>query len=795
MPDSLLHTLGKNKPPQHCGRKAAQLQRLIAHDIPVPVTHVLLWDVHELYLKEKTDALIEVRREIMQNLDLTKAYAVRSSANVEDGQKFSFAGQFDSVLNVQGLENILDAVQTVWESARNPRLKTYLVGSEIPFDQLRMAVIVQEMVDPIVSGVAFSKNPITGLDEIVVEAVAGSGEALVQGGVTPERWVYKWGTWITQPSQNGIDEAVINQVVTQTRTIAATFDFPLDLEWVFSGTAVYWLQLREITALKGLNIYSNRIAREMLPGIIKPLVWSVNVPLVNGAWVDILTELIGPNDIKPGDLSKAFYHRAYFNMGVLGRVFAELGLPKETLELMMGLEGGDEAPRFRPSSKVLKHMPRMLKFALAKLRYGRKIDAFLPQMDRTYIAFDTQPIAEMNEHELLVTLDELIAFNKQAAYMNIVGPLLMLLYNSMFKRSLSRAGLAYEDFDITFNLPEIEQYDPGVALNRLRSVFRQLDPALQEQIKNGSYTDLQAAIGVPECFRKEMARFIERFGHLSDSGNDFSRIPWREEPDFVLRMVVSWDDDPREDTIVQRGGGGNASDKRLLNWETVPLSKSNRWRMGWQYRRARCFRLYRDAISFRYTYGYGLIRNYVLALADRFVERGILAGRDDIFLLYMNEVRALVKGEVGEAVDHLVKTRKQEISQAENIALPEIIYGDALPPPEAQNENRNRLSGIPTSGGYYQGQACIITNLSEFDKMQAGAVLVIPYSDVSWTPLFAKAGAVVAESGGILSHSSIVAREYMVPAVVSVPAAGQVLKDGMMVTVDGYRGEVFLDAS
>ncbi|MEJ2753241.1 MAG: PEP-utilizing enzyme [Chloroflexota bacterium] len=79
--------------------------------------------------------------------------------------------------------------------------------------------------------------------------------------------------------------------------------------------------------------------------------------------------------------------------------------------------------------------------------------------------------------------------------------------------------------------------------------------------------------------------------------------------------------------------------------------------------------------------------------------------------------------------------------------------------------------------------------------MQAGAVLVIPYSDVSWTPLFAKAGAVVAESGGILSHSSIVAREYMVPAVVSVPAAGQVLKDGMMVTVDGYRGEVFLDAS
>jgi pyruvate,water dikinase len=88
----------------------------------------------------------------------------------------------------------------------------------------------------------------------------------------------------------------------------------------------------------------------------------------------------------------------------------------------------------------------------------------------------------------------------------------------------------------------------------------------------------------------------------------------------------------------------------------------------------------------------------------------------------------------------------------------------------------------------------VLTGLQDFDKLQEGDVLVIPYSDVGWTPLFAKAGAVVAESGGILSHSSIVAREYGIPAVVSVAGACR-LGDGVCVTVDGYRGEIVVHDS
>ena len=127
-----------------------------------------------------------------------------------------------------------------------------------------------------------------------------------------------------------------------------------------------------------------------------------------------------------------------------------------------------------------------------------------------------------------------------------------------------------------------------------------------------------------------------------------------------------------------------------------------------------------------------------------------------------------------------------------DVVLPGIIYGNQPPPIDFPMDTT--LAGTPTSCGYYQGPVRVIGGLHEFDKLQAGDVLVIPFSDVGWTPLFAKAGAVIAESGGILSHSSIIAREYNIPAVVSVPGACR-LQDGTVVTVDGYSGRIGVQRS
>lgn len=123
--------------------------------------------------------------------------------------------------------------------------------------------------------------------------------------------------------------------------------------------------------------------------------------------------------------------------------------------------------------------------------------------------------------------------------------------------------------------------------------------------------------------------------------------------------------------------------------------------------------------------------------------------------------------------------------------LPETIYGNTPPPLTRIREGSHQRSGIPTSPGYYQGPLKVVLSTSEFDTVEQGDVIVIPFSDVAWTPLFAKAGAVIAEAGGMLSHSSIVAREYGIPCVVSVRGATK-LPGNCQVYVDGYQGLISL---
>jgi pyruvate,water dikinase len=127
------------------------------------------------------------------------------------------------------------------------------------------------------------------------------------------------------------------------------------------------------------------------------------------------------------------------------------------------------------------------------------------------------------------------------------------------------------------------------------------------------------------------------------------------------------------------------------------------------------------------------------------------------------------------------------MAAVENVSPPTLIYGDQPLPLDTPAEDT--LRGTPVSGGRYVGPVRVVAGMRDFDKVRSGDVLVIPYSDAGWTPLFVKAGAVVAESGGMLSHSAIVAREYGIPGVVSVPGACRI-QDDAVVTVDGYQGTV-----
>jgi phosphohistidine swiveling domain-containing protein len=724
------------------GGKGASLQWLASKGYRIPSTWVVPPD-------------IPVRR---GDFDLGRRYAVRSSADVEDGDAASFAGQFETVLGVEGEAGLAAAIESVRASATGASVESYThrMHSEMP---IRMSVLVQEMVDPVVSGVVFTRNPITGLNELILEAVAGLGDQLVRGTITPERWVRKWGAWTAKPDDPVLSEAVAAAVVNEASAIASDYDAAVDLEWAWDGTRVWWLQVRPITGTGDVRVFSNRISKEVLPGLIKPLVWSVNVPVVNRAWIRLFTEAIGDNDLEPEDLAEVFAYRAYFNMGAIGDIFELMGMPRDSLESLLGLPPGPEQPKMKPSRRTIMKTPRLAAFAVGRARYGGRIDATLPRLRRRFLRLD-RDLTEVSDDGLLAAVDQLMEVATDAAYSNIVIPLLANVYTALLRRRLARRNIDLERVAIGVAGDHRSETDPNVELDRLAATISEHGI---DSVETNDHLDV----------------FLQRFGHFSDSGNDFSVATWAEHPELVLRLAAARGP-------VQRG--------ERATWDDIaaklgPFTKATTDPLR---KRAVAYQIRRDQISSLYTYGYGLFRGYFLELGRRFAERGLLDEPDDVMFLSLDQVREAVAGSLSSVDARCsVSDHKAALERFADLDMPEVIYGDRFIPAVPSSPD-GRLVGVATSRGHYRGPVRVVNGIADFDKVQEGDVLAIPFSDVGWTPLFAKAGAVIAESGGMLSHSSIVAREYGIPCIVSVPGVVR-LDDGAVVTVDGYRGEVVVD--
>ena len=267
----------------------------------------------------------------------------------------------------------------------------------------------------------------------------------------------------------------------------------------------------------------------------------------------------------------------------------------------------------------------------------------------------------------------------------------------------------------------------------------------------------------------ELNHFIARFGHFSESGNDFSYSKWEEDPGFVYNMILNHAEPKRK--------------QNSLLFREIPYSGFFHPRLRAAYIRAGKFRIYREQISSLYIYGYGLFRNLFLKLSDGFLAEGILQERDDIFYLTKQEVDALIfrsDKALKKQCASLIRERKAEMKASSELILPAVIYGEVAP--ILDRENLRNFKGTGTSSGNYTGKARIIKETRDFKKVKDGDVVIIPFSDVSWTPILCRAGAIVAESGGMLSHCSIIAREMGIPSLVSVENACEI-KDNSMVTV------------
>lgn len=751
----------------YVGSKAENIHFLLRHGNKVPDSWVVNWKAYEDSLCDEHRLQIDIRRELIGIIDPEKRYAVRSSASVEDADDFSCAGLFKSCLQVQGIDNIMTAIGDVWQSLESPEFAAYCQNIISPGMTPSMAVIIQEMIQPLFSGVVFTKNPVTGFSETIIEAGPGTGESQVQCQHDPERWVSKWGNWLQKPQGGGLSETLAREIVVKAREISLRYRQPVDLEWAWDGEELYFLQVRPITRLD-IPIYSNRISREMLPGIIKPLVWSVNTQLINPVWATILGRLTGEHSWNPVNFTGHYYYRAYFNMSIFAKVFVKLGMPAEALELLFGLEqDGPEKPKMRPGPSSMKRLPGLIAFAISLTGIHYRLSRLVKMKNPAYEKLAARMDKGLDSQDLMHLAEEIFNETEVVAYYNIIIPLLAMMHHQLLSNLLKNHGYDLRSLELRGAKEAAVRYNPHHTLQRLHDTYF------------GGLEATSEACALPpqkeEQLMKDIDRFLQDFGHLSDSGNDCSSIPWREAPDLVRRMVVH-----QNDVSVEA---------QYQRFEDLKLSLVQRIFIGAVYRRASRLAADREKISFLYTYGYGQFRTCFVRLGEQLVKQGLIDDREDIYYLYWSELSELLENQQKRSQQALVTSRRQAIESYRDAVIPEMIIGSEQPP--VMTDVQGSLQGIPTSLGTYCGPVRVIQGIDDLEKMQEGDVLVIPFADIGWTPLFAKAGAVVSESGGMLSHTSIVAREYRIPAVVSVTGACRI-EDNTLITVNGYTGDIVM---
>ncbi len=745
------------------GQKAATLSQLKQWGYPVPSGWLLPPG-------DDAEALIAFLQP-----SPTESLAVRSSAVGEDSQQASAAGQYETILNVASRKQLRQAIAKVLASYDNTAAVQYRRDLQLPEDA--MAVLIQKQVQGIFSGVAFSRDPINyQSDAVVIEALPGDALQVVSGQVTPEQycvtvdqsqvtmsgqsgWVLPENLELEIVGQGDVPAALIRQVAFLARHLENRFhSVPQDIEWTYDGTTLWLLQSRPITTL--LPIWTRKIAAEVIPGLIRPLTWSINRPLTCGVWGEIFTVVLGDRSdgLDFNETATLHYSHAYFNASLLGQIFERMGLPPESLEFLT------RGAKFSkpPLSSTLRNVPGLLRLLNRELNLERDFkqdyqQRFAPALDQ----LDSQSLAELSSVALLQRVDAILELLKRATYYSIMAPL-----SAALRQSVLRAKDAEIDNSQT---PEV------AALRSLTSLATEARQVLP-QIDRSSVFDQLA-----ESFegRKISAQFdalLERYGYLSEVGTDIAVPTWKEDPqplrELFVQLVTTADMEINEP---QRRRGRKGQKKRGVQ-RRVDL---------------------KGQVTEVYSQLLAQLRWCFVALEQVWLQSGLLSQSGDIFFLEFDEIRRIVASDsvLLNQLGQLIEKRRSQLTQDSKLdSVPALVYGNAPPasPRSVIAKSSSLLQGIGASPGLVEGRVKVLRNLQTLPEIDRETILVVPYTDSGWAPLLARAGGLIAEVGGRLSHGAIVAREYGIPAVMDITNATQVLQDGQRVQIDGQLGTVKL---
>lgn len=674
--------------------------------------------------------------------------AARSSATCEDGATSSFAGQFESILRLETLEQVEAAVEQVRASATAPSVVEYCKRAGIDPASVRMEVIVQRMIRPVLAGVAFSVNPMTGADEVVVEAVAGLADGLLHGSEEP------------LPADHPLvvkHRAAIERVV---RRVQRHHGAPQDVEFAVTDDGEPWvLQSRPITRIAfspEVGEWTNADFRDggVSAGPCTPLMWSLYDLVWESALPDYLREirLLGRDE---GFVAgRMFFGRPYWNLGAVKRSLARLpGFVEREFDLDLSVEPKYEGPGLVTPVTLL-GVVRALPTALAIGRLFDRQEAF----DRAFLA----PSGPGCFEDLLRSCEQVPPVRGDrsgdqvaAALRRVIeGPFRATELN--YFRTIFCASIA--KLDLKDGFPDAD----ATALCAALPEMRHLAPtrALREAAARGDV---------------DVVPLLERFRHHSRRELDLRAPRWDEDRPFV------------EELLAQYRGARPAGEDPRPAYERARAAY--RARLPWWRRRSfdrkldrlRAFVWLREEMRDCSSRMYWVIRRHVLALAER---RGL--GDDAFFMTWQQLVDGDRSG-VEAARDTYERFRA---FRAPNEIGARFTFARAPAPRPGGGD----LRGIDANPGRVRAVARVARTPEEALRVEAGAVLVCPFTDPGWTPVLDRVAGVITETGGLLSHAAVICREYGIPAVLGVADATERVPDGREVILDGGEGRVELVA-
>lgn len=728
--------------------------------------------------------------------------AVRSSATAEDLPDASFAGQHDTFLAVEGADDLLAAILACWGSLHTERASAYRDAAGVAHDTVRMAVVVQRMVDAEVSGVLFTANPLTGSrSESVVDAAAGLGAALVHGAVAADHYVLD----ATDPEERGcLALARLKELREAGELLQRQLGAPQDIEWAYDRDGTLWLlQSRPITTLFPMPPASEQPGPRLyvefghVQGMLQPV-----TPMGMATLKALLAGILA-----------AFGMRVEI-VDIGGRLYGDLTdamRDPSTRQRLVRLMAVDFGPRAQAVVEYLLNDPRFAPRQDARRRNGAALAGgakaaagILGALARPAAArarvFGTmerlrqQPVVDPSAAaQLLVLLEE--AKQPNAGLEAITWPVVAGLLVTAALPPLLK-GIASDDEIRTVlgGMPHNVTIEMDLALWQ---VARDARPH-RELLQRTSPDELAAAYlagGLPEL---GLTAFLDAYGHRCAAEVDVGVPRWSEDPAPLFAILANYlrvtDPEHAPDRRFERAAA-RAEAKLAELVRRARRERPVRGRLaGFFLRRARELAGLREAGKFAGLYSLRDRRRRLLIIGADLQAKWLLERADDVMFLTLPELRTAV--DCGDDLRPTVAGRQSQYArQRRRRTVPVALLDDGtdvetlLP---TRTPDGRTLTGVGAGAGRVSGRARVVREPAGA-YIEPGEILVAPTSDPGWTPLFLTAGGLITETGSPMAHGPTVAREYGIPAVICVPAATERIRTGQVITIDGAAGTVTID--